>query len=489
MGKAEDAMEQQDYEQALASVDSAVAVDSANVEAYKMRAQVLRKMADSTMPPDEYEELYRRAREAEQKAIEFDPGARSEIEGKQTLIYTREFQSGAKAFQEGQRTADSAAYRRATAHFGAAGATQPDSVRVTLNKAFARLNQQRMKQSGSMTDAVPILERYLEKAEQPQKNAYDILSSLYLQAGQNEKAIDLLEKAREDLSTRPPYFQVSGPRGLNYTATIEEGSSREVEGTVPDKISLNSEGTVSGTFTKQQKKGQLRVQLYYRGAPVQDTTVRAGSATIAANLSEESPLAEIEGRLLNAYNRAGKTKTAMAEYRKQIEDNPENVTYRYNYGSMLLSADRYDDAIEQLTKAVELEPGNAKAQYNLGAAYTNKSKTVQDSLMAVEDSIAAIRDAAVEANRSPTEEEKQAVNRLDKTSNELSQKLRKLYQQAIPSLKRAEQLADSGDSIRESACQALVTAYVQINQVDKAREYEECSGMQLQQGNQEGGGN
>jgi tetratricopeptide (TPR) repeat protein len=483
LSKAEDAMQRQNYEQALANIDSALAQDSASVEAYKMRAQILRQMADSTMPPEEYKDLYRRAREAERAAIKFNPGARSEVEGQQTLAYTQQYRKGAKVFRRAQRTADSSDYRQAAAHFGAASATYPDSSDAILNEAYARLNMERMKQSGSMTNAIPILKNYVEKDEQPQKNAYDILSALYLQDGQTEAAIDLLETARKDLSSRPTQFRLTGSRGLKYSGTVEAGgSAREVEGTVPANVTVEGDGMVSGTFQKQQEKGQLRVQLFYKGSSVADTTVQKGAASLSANLSEEAPLAQLEGRLLNAYNRAGQTQKAMAEYREQIEENPNNVTYRYNYGSMLLNADRFDEAIEQLRKAVELEPGNVKAQYNLGAAFTNKGRVVQDSLRSIEDSLSTIRDAALEENRAPTAEEKRIVNELDKESKRLAQKKRNIFEQAIPPLERARQLADSGESLRTDACRALVTAYIQTEQVEQAEEYQQCAGMQIEQG-------
>ncbi|MFB6248661.1 MAG: tetratricopeptide repeat protein [Salinibacter sp.] len=490
MSTAEDAMEQQNYDRALANIDSALAQDSANVDAYLMRAQILRQRADSTMPPDKYKSLYRRAREAEEMAIKFDPGARSDVEGQRRLTYAQQSQRGAKAFRRGRRTSDSMAYRQAAAHFGAASATYPDSASVILNEAYARLNMAQSKQAGSMAGAIPILERYVETAEEPQKNAYDILSALYLQEGQTQKAIDLLETARQDLSQRPTHFRVGGSRGLKYSGTIEtNGSSRSVSGTTPDRIPLdNASGTVRGTFEKAQEKGQLRVQLFYRGTAVTDTTVSTGSATLSANLSQEAPLAQIEGRLLNAYNQAGETKKAMAEYREQIEENPENVTYRYNYGSMLLQAGRLDDAIEQLQRAVELEPGNVKAQYNLGAAYSNKARRIQDSIQTLNDSLRSISQQAVDENREPTAEEKRMVNKLDKQLKALEERKQKLFRKAIPPLERARQMAGNDSSFRQDACSALVTAYVQIEQVQKAQKYEKCAGMQIQQGGSGSGG-
>ena len=492
MSEAEDAMEQQNYEQALTSVDSALVQDSANTDAYLMRAQILRQMADSTMAPERYAGLYQRARAAEETAIKFNPGARSEVEGQRTLTFAQQSQQGAKAFRRARRTSDTTAYRQAAAHFGAASATYPDSANVILNQAYAMLNLEQNKEGGDMGGAVPILERYLEQADEVQKNAYDILSALYLQNGQHEKAIDLLETAIDDLSQRPTHFQVGGSRGLNYTGTVEvDGSSRSVEGTTPDKVTIDSEGQVSGTFQKEQEKGQLRVSLYYKGTTVADTLVSTGSASLSANLQDSAPLAQMEGNLLNAYNQAGQTEKAMQAYQEQIERNPNNVTYRYNYGSLLLQSDRFDDAIEQLEKAVEIEPGNVKAQYNLGAAYSNKARGIQDSLTTFNDSLRSISQEAMEENREPTAEEKRMVNELDSKIKELEKRKRSLFREAIPPLERARQMSGPDGDFRQDACSALVTAYVQIEQVQKAQEYEQCAGLNVQQGggNGNGGGN
>jgi tetratricopeptide (TPR) repeat protein len=485
LATAKEAMGNQEYERALTNIDTAIAQDSTvQAKAYKMRAKVLRQMADSTMAPAEYKDLFRQARAAEDSAIKYDSGLRGELENRQARAYSQQYQKGAKTFRKAQRTADSTAYRQAAAHFGAASATLPDTASTILNESYALLNMERMKQTGDMANAIPVLERYFEKEDEPQKNAYDILSSLYLQKGENQKAIDLLETARKDLSARPTKFNISGSRGLTYTGTVEvDGSSREVEGKVPGEVALDSGNQVSGTFEKQQPKGQLRIQLLYKGSPIKDTTVTTGSATLSATLADQTPLAQLEGKLLNAYNRAGQTEKAMAEYQEQIEENPNNVTYRYNYGSLLLNAERYDDAIEQLKKAVELDSREVKAQYNLGAAYTNKARQLQDSIRAVEDSLSTIRDEAVEANRAPTEEEKEIVNRLDKRSKVLEQRKRNIFKQAIPPLERARQMSESESSIRQDACRALVSAYVQTERIEKARELEECAGMDLDGGN------
>jgi protein O-GlcNAc transferase len=49
---------------------------------------------------------------------------------------------------------------------------------------------------------------------------------------------------------------------------------------------------------------------------------------------------------------------------------PEDANARSNLGLFLADAGRTDEAVEQLTQAVQIEPQNATAQYNLGLAYT-----------------------------------------------------------------------------------------------------------------------
>jgi len=480
MGKAKDAMKQERFEQALAQVDSALAQDSTNVEAYLLKADILRRQADTTMAPDVYKTFYRQAREAEGKALQVSADAQSDVDQQRRKAYSTQSQQGTKAFRRARRASDPLLYRQAAAHFGAASATYPDSAGVLLNEAYARLNQAQNREGKSIVTVIPTLERYLETAPAPEKNAYDILSALYLQDDQPQKAIELLETAREDLSQRPPHFRLEGTRGLNYSGSVQVGqSSRSVEGTTPGRVKLTDPGVVSGTFSKEQKKGQLRVRLFYKGAAVGDTTISTGKARLSANLSEQTPLAELEGRLLNAYNQAGQTEKAMAEYEEQIQKNPNNATYRYNYGSMLLQADRYDEAIEQLQAAVELVPDNVKAHYNLGAAYSNKARQVQKQLTAVEDSLRAISEEAMAENREPTEEERRRVNKLDQEKNALRTQKQTLFEKSIPPLKEAYKMSGADGSFRKDACTALVTAYVQTEQLSEAKKYEDCAGLQV----------
>jgi tetratricopeptide (TPR) repeat protein len=253
-----------------------------------------------------------------------------------------------------------------------------------------------------------------------------------------------------------------------------------VEGTAPDRIELStSEGMVSGSFRKQdggkkQAKGRLRVGLYLQGTELANSqTTAMEEISISEDLSGATPLAELQNQRLSALNSTGQTEEAMEAYRQQIENNPENARYRYNYGSLLLNADRYDEAAEQLSQAVELDPDDPKKQYNLGAAYLNKGVVMQDSLVSMRDSVMA-------KNREPTEEEARMIKDLD-------EQRRQLFRNAIPPLERARELSSAGGQYRQNACSALLQAYVQTEQTDKAEQVKDCAGGGMS-GNSSGNG-
>jgi len=377
---AEDALEQQNYKEALSSIETALEEDSANVEAYQTKARILRQMADSTMPPNEYKRLYERAREAEEAALEFDPGAQGNVQGRRQLAYVQQFQLGGSAFNRGRQQEDTTQFRKAAAFFGAAGATYPDSASAHLNEAYSWV------QMGQQEKSVPVFERYMEEADTATANAYNILSRLYLANGQTQKSVQLLEEATN---------------------------------IYPDDDELSS-------------------------------------------------------LLLSAYNQSGNTEEAMAAYRQEVEENPDDPTYRYNYGSILLNADRYDEAIEQLEAAVRLDSTNAQAQYNLGAAYTNKAAALNDSIAVVQDSVRS-------QDRGPTDEEAQRMR-------ELAQQRQNAFKQAVPYLETAREMSGPGGDYYQDACRALFQAYVQLEQTEKAATVEQCAGFEEGRAEEAAGG-
>ncbi|MEF8795307.1 MAG: tetratricopeptide repeat protein [Salinivenus sp.] len=376
MEGAESAVENRDYEAALTSVNRALDRDSVTADMYLFKANVLRQMADSTMAPDRYIDLHRRAVAAEDSALGLRSGTRGTVQSARRRVYDREVNRGESAYNRASKHEQEASFRRAIAFFGAAGATQPDSARPVLNEAFARL------QVGQTQAVIPVLRRYVGRADTAQKEAYKLLGELYVSTRQYDAASDLLDEATE--------------------------------------------------FHPADQ--------------------------------------ELQALRLNAYNRSGDVDEALVAYREQIERTPDAPGHRYNYGALLLTAERYPEAIRQLRRAVELRPDNAEGQYNLGAAYLNAAR-------ARADSVAALRDAPADSLNRTAGAVEAEIRRLDRRQQQL-------LENAIPPLERARSLTqepyvdlEGEERLRQDACRALLVAYVQTDRPNRAAQVQECTGL------------
>src|SRR5690606_4285590 len=165
---------------------------------------------------------------------------------------------------------------------------------------------------------------------------------------------------------------------------------------------------------------------------------------------------ELQIEILNAYVRAGQGDRAISAYDARIAASPNDPLYRYNYGSLLLQAERYDEAIEQLARAVELDPQNANAFYNLGAAYQNQAASFNEQIEALEDRGAS--QAEVDA----------AIDRRND-----------LLRQALPHLERARSLTEAGGDDAADICRALLQVYASIGDLQKAEEAAACAGEDI----------
>ncbi len=109
----------------------------------------------------------------------------------------------------------------------------------------------------------------------------------------------------------------------------------------------------------------------------------------AANIPEfvnASPqaIAKIHEQFLNDYSfvragneffKQGDADHAIAEYQKAIELNPDNATAHLKLGFLFYQVkDRYDEGMAHLLRAVQLDPKDPRAQYDLGMAYLHQAK-------------------------------------------------------------------------------------------------------------------
>ncbi len=176
---------------------------------------------------------------------------------------------------------------------------------------------------------------------------------------------------------------------------------------------------------------------------------------------------DIKRQLLAAYVQAGQAGRAMERYNAQVIAEPRNAVYRYNYGSLLLEANFYDQAIEQLRFAVEIDPTNANAFYNLGAAYINKAVKVNEEISTAEDALRTER-ATLSAD---------ARTARERAINELGTQRTSLFREAVAPLRQGYELMRVREMDTKEICRALFQSLANTGQTQDAQQYATCAGM------------
>jgi tetratricopeptide (TPR) repeat protein len=169
---------------------------------------------------------------------------------------------------------------------------------------------------------------------------------------------------------------------------------------------------------------------------------------------------ELQELRLNAYTASGDVGEALSAYREQVEANPENPIFRYNYGSLLLNDEQYEEAATQLERATELNPENGDAFFNLGASYVNQAANLDDEISEIEERLR-------EEEREATEEER---GRLETLSSERQA----LIEQSIPPFEQAYDLLEPSSPNYSTVCRELYRSYVLVERTEDAEELESC---------------
>ncbi len=162
----------------------------------------------------------------------------------------------------------------------------------------------------------------------------------------------------------------------------------------------------------------------------------------------------IRADLFAAYEATpGRAADAIARYETELAraTPATEPALRLQYGIALLQARRVDDAIRELTRAAELSPDDATAQYNLGAAIQNKAAVLSAS-----------------ANAATSDAENARLIRERNTALE----------QSLPYFERARTLSPEGDD-RRGACTALFRVYSTLGRIDDARGVSQCAGIPM----------
>ena len=173
------------------------------------------------------------------------------------------------------------------------------------------------------------------KLEPDTAETYRNLAFVYLTVGKTEEAVEPLQKLI-DLDQAEEGYQYLGE--VYYTL----GANKMVD--------FRNDGN---------KEDSVKAIEYYN----------KGISVLEEGLKKFPENTEMLGYKTQAYIGANRIDEALNSAKAQVEKQPDNAVYHYNYGVLLLNVENYEQAEQQLLKAVDIDPNYENAIYNLGVTY------------------------------------------------------------------------------------------------------------------------
>ncbi len=272
-------IQQKQYDKALESLQKEVEKNPKSDEGYYLMGYIYGEKGDFSNMVDAYN-----------KSLAASDKFKDDIKKSEIYYWANQFNKGVKLYQDGTKITDK------------------DSSTIVLDKSIE-----------AFKNAIMI--------EPDSSNSYKNLSFVYISKGDNDAAVEPLQKLI-DLE--------KSADGYKYLGEIlyEKGTKLKATDSVE---ALNNFNKAIDVLEKGRK-------LYPKDSDILRT-------------------------LANSYISANKIDVAKEIFKKGIEAEPDNKYYKYNYGVLLLQAGDYQDAETQFKKAVEIDPEYENAIYNLAVTY------------------------------------------------------------------------------------------------------------------------
>ena len=263
---------------------------------------------------------------------------------------------------------------------------------------------------GNFEEAQATLETLGGSSETVQFN----LAQLYLEAGDNEAALEILEplaaRSGEDAEIQASYGVALGRLGRYEEAVTA----------LDQALALNpnlSEAAAAKSLLEQEEQvtaGGERVQVELSPAAAsafaegrdaltnEDYDGAIASFNRAREAQDEGLIAFYQGL---AYYSANRSREAVEPYQRALEAFPESDVILNNAGLTQLDLGRLDLALPLLEQATTANPNNAQAQTNLGFAYFQLARygdavTHWEQAIALDPSVEASLETALNQARS-----------------------------------------------------------------------------------------
>lgn len=279
-------IQQKQYDKALEALRKEVKTNPKSDEGYYMLGVVYGE-----------KEMYDDMRGAFDSSLAISKKYAKEIDQEKKFYWANLFNQAVKYYNEGMKAG-------------------PDSMKIILNKSAHDFNEG-------------------VKLEPDSAQNYKNLAFVYMNLGENDKAIEPLQTLiKKDHSV--DNYKLLGQLLDNKAAGLmnKYKDSKDVQD------SLQAMSTYNQAIDVLQKGRQLYPN---------DTNLLL--------------------YISNAYIGTDRMDQARDAFKEGIQKDSTNKYYRYDYGVILLNSNEYPAAITQFKKAVELDPNYQNAIYNLGIAY------------------------------------------------------------------------------------------------------------------------
>jgi tetratricopeptide (TPR) repeat protein len=185
---------------------------------------------------------------------------------------------------------------------------------------------------------------------------YVVASEKYIEQG---LLLGALDACLEVIRLNPDYLPIHQRMGEIYE---REGRPEEA---------LNKYQLLIDTFMVRNEPRRA-IDVYYRLIELSPDTINARSrlAELLKNEGRLEAAAEQVGVVAATYFRMGQTNKALEEYRRGVQWAPNSAALRAQYGQALLKLERYEAALSEFRRALELQPddlaGIARLNLTLG---------------------------------------------------------------------------------------------------------------------------
>ncbi len=343
----------------------------------------------------------------------------------------------------------------------------------TNAEAFLVKGKLLQKQAGEIRDAdqhIALVNRMVEayngvlELDPGNAEATQKLREAYV--GEFQLGIQAFNRGREDeaaYNEAVKFFQ--------STSVIQPDSSGPYVNQAYALINAGRQDDAVGPFEMAIEKGENEADTYLLLSNIYQTQEKLDKSIALLEKSRDMfpEREDIQSQLLNAYIADGQMDRAMQDYAAAVEREPDNKLYRYNFGTLLLEAEKYDESAEQFAAAIDIDPDYGVAHYNLGASYVNKAVVINEEITVIDDEL--------RANRSDlsSDQIKEAEGKLDM----LVEERKSYFQKAIEPLEQARTLFEAAGDDASGVCTALFQSYVQTGEDSKAESAAACAGIDL----------